>query len=145
MEKFELSVQIRWADIDSNFHLRHSVFYDWAAMCRLDYLKERGLTSALMQKLHFGPVIFREECVFRKEINYDDKVRINLKLLKSRRDYSRWTIVHEIKKNDDTLCALVTIDGAWLNTIDRKLFIPPAEVVHAFQQVPPDENFQWLD
>ena len=145
MDKFELPIQIRWADIDSNFHLRHSVYYDWAAMCRLDYLKERGLSADLMQKLHFGPVIFREESVFRKEINYNDKVSINLSLLKSRRDYSRWTIVHEIKKNSDTLCALVTIDGAWLHTIDRKLFIPPAEVTHVFRQIPTDENFQWLD
>lgn len=145
MKKFELQVQVRWADIDSNFHLRHSVYYDWAAMCRLDYLKERGMTSVLMQKLHFGPIIFREEAVFRKEINYEDKVSITLKLLKSRRDFSRWTIVHEIVKNADTLCTLVTIDGAWLNTVHRKLFIPPVEVVQIFQQMPSDENFQWLD
>ncbi len=145
MNKFEWPIQIRWSDIDSNFHLRHSVFYDWAAMCRLNFLKERGLTAALMKKLHFGPVIFREECVFRKEIHYDDTVTINLKLLKSRRDYSRWTIVHGIKKNEDVLCATVTIDGAWLNTTDRKLFIPSAEIIRVFQQVPPDEYFQWLD
>jgi acyl-CoA thioester hydrolase len=145
MKKFELKVQIRWADIDPNFHLRHSVYYDWAAMCRLDFLKERGMTPALMQELHFGPIIFREEAVFRKEIKYDDKVSINLKLLKSRRDFSRWTVVHEIMKNADTLCAVVTVDGAWINTAERKLFIPPAEVVHIFQQMPADENFQWLD
>lgn len=145
MEKFEMPVQFRWADLDPNFHFRHSVYYDWATMCRFDFLKERGLNAALMKKLNFGPIIFREEAVFRKEIIYEDKVSINLKLLKSRRDFSRWTIVHEIKKNADTLCALVTIDGAWLNTIHRKLFIPPAEVVQIFQQMPIDENFQWLD
>ncbi len=145
MEKFEQTVQIRWADIDPNFHLRHSVYYDWAAMCRLDFLKERGMTPALMQKLHFGPILFREEAVFRKEIKYDDKVSIDLKLLKSRRDFSRWTIVHEIKKNADTLSALVTVDGAWINTIERKLFIPPAEAARAFQQLPLAEQFQWVD
>ena len=145
MEKFEFPVQIRWADLDPNFHFRHSVYYDWATSCRLDFLKERGLTSALMQKLHFGPVIFREECVFRKEMNFDDKVSIDLKLLKSRRDYSRWTFVHQIRKNCDTVCAIITIDGAWMDAIERKLIIPPAEVVQVFQQIPSDENFQWLD
>jgi acyl-CoA thioester hydrolase len=145
MEKFELPVQIRWADLDPNFHLRHSVYYDWAAMCRIDFLDKRGLTPALMQSLNFGPIIFREECVFRKEIKYGDKVSINLKITKGKRDYSRWTIIHEIKKNEDIFCALVTIDGAWLNTIERKLFTPPAEVVTVFQQMPIDENFQWLD
>ncbi len=145
MEKFEMPVQFRWADLDPNFHFRHSVYYDWATMCRFDFLKERGLNATLMKKLNFGPIIFREEAVFRKEINYDDKVSINLKLLKSRRDFSRWTVVHEIRKNDDTLCAIVTIDGAWMNTVERKLFIPPAEAAHVFQQMPSDGNFQWLD
>ena len=70
---------------------------------------------------------------------------INLKLIKGRRDYSRWTIAHEIKKSDDTLCAVVTIDGAWLNVVERKLFIPPAEVIAVFSQMPLGEDFQWLD
>ena len=145
MEIFVLPVQIRWSDLDPNFHLRHSVYYDWAALCRISFLEGRGLTPALMQKLQFGPIIFREECVFRKEIKYGDQVSINLKLIKGRRDYSRWTIIHEIKKNDNTLCAIVTIDGAWLNVVERKLFIPPAEVVNVFKQMPIDESFQWLD
>lgn len=145
MDPFVLPIQIRWADIDSNFHIRHSVYYDWAAMCRLSFLEGRGLTPALMQRLQFGPVIFREECVFRKEIKYGDRVCINLKLVKGRKDYSRWTIVHEIKKNDDTLCAVITIDGAWINVSERKLFVPPAEVAQIFQQMPLDENFGWLD
>jgi acyl-CoA thioester hydrolase len=145
MEIFSMPLQIRWADLDPNFHLRHSVYYDWAAMCRLDYLEEKGLTTAVMQRLNFGPIIFREEAVFRKEIKYGDQININLKLIKGRRDYSRWTIAHEIKKNDDTLCATVTIEGAWLNVVERKLFVPPAEAADVFRQMPVDENFQWLD
>lgn len=145
MEKFELPVQIRWADLDPNFHVRHSVYYDWAAMCRIDFLQGLGLTPALMQSLYFGPIIFREECVFRKEIKHGDKVSIDLRLIKGKKDYSRWTIVHEITKNENILCAVVTIDGAWLNTIERKLFIPPPEVAKVFQQMPMGESFQWLD
>jgi acyl-CoA thioester hydrolase len=145
MEMFTMPVQVRWSDLDPNFHLRHSVYYDWAAMCRISYLGEQGLTPAMMQQHQFGPIIFREEAVFRKEIKYGDVVSINLKLVKGRRDYSRWTIVHEIKKQEDVLCALVTIDGAWLNVVERKLFIPPPEVITVFQQMPMGEAFEWLD
>ncbi len=145
MELYSQPLQIRWSDLDPNFHLRHSVYYDWAAMCRMDYLIQHGLTPAVMQKLHFGPIIFREEAVFRKEIKYGDTMSINLKLIKGRRDYSRWTIAHEIKKSDDTLCAVVTIDGAWLNVVERKLFTPNAEVTAVFSQMPIGEDFQWLD
>jgi acyl-CoA thioester hydrolase len=114
-------------------------------MCRIKYLNENGLTPAMMQKLHFGPIIFREEAVFRKEIKFDDQVTINLKVIKGRRDFSRWTISHEIKKSDNILCALVNIDGAWINTVERKIFIPPDEVAQVFGQMPMDAGFQWLD
>lgn len=145
MEFFVMPVQIRWSDLDPNFHLRHTAYYDWATMSRLSFIEERGLTPALMQQLQFGPIILREECVFRKELKYGDQVTINLKLMKGRRDFSRWTIAHEIKKSGDIVCAIVTIDGAWMNVTERKLFIPPAEVAQVFQQMPMDENFQWLD
>ena len=145
MELYSHPLQIRWSDLDPNFHLRHSVYYDWGALCRMEYLIQHGLTPAVMQKLHFGPIIFREEAVFRKEIKYGDNLNINLKLVKGRRDYSRWTIAHEIKKQEDTLCAVVTVDGAWMNLKERKLFIPSVEVTDVFSQMPIGEDFQWLD
>jgi acyl-CoA thioester hydrolase len=121
------------------------VYYDWAAMCRIKFLNDNGLTQTLMQKYHFGPIIFREEAVFRKEIRFDDQVIVNLNLIKGKRDFSRWTISHDIIKNDDTLCAVVTIDGAWINTVERKIFIPPAEVAEVFLQMPMHSGFQWVD
>lgn len=143
MSVFELPLQIRWSDLDPNFHLRHSVYYDWAALCRMEFLIKHGLSPAMMQGLQFGPIIFREEAVFRKEIKYGDAISINMKLVKARRDYSRWSIAHEISKTDGTLCAIVTIDGAWLNTAERKLFIPPAEVAQVFGQMPIGEHIIW--
>ncbi|MBL7732834.1 MAG: acyl-CoA thioesterase [Chitinophagaceae bacterium] len=145
MSQFSMPVQVRWSDLDPNFHLRHSVYYDWAAMCRMNYLTIHGLTPAVMQQHRFGPIIFREECVFYKEIKYGDAVTINMNLLKGKKDYSRWTIQHEIKKQEDILCAKVSIDGAWLNIVERKLFIPPAEVVTVFSQMPLSEGFEWTE
>jgi len=145
MGVFSMPLQIRWSDLDPNFHLRHSVYYDWAAQCRIEFLKEKGLTPAVMQQLNFGPIILREEAVFRKEIKYGDTVQIDLRLIRGKRDYSRWTIAHEIKKNENVLCAVVTIDGAWLNVIERKLFIPPVEAIRVFQQMPVDDHFEWMN
>src|SRR4051812_7192890 len=101
MENFILPVQIRWSDLDPNFHLRHSVYYDWGAMCRIEFLYQHKLTSDVMIKLQFGPILFREECIFRKEIRFGDIVTVDLELIKSRKDYSRWTIQHTIRKNDE--------------------------------------------
>jgi len=145
MESFTTKIQIRWSDLDPNAHLRHSVYYDWGALCRIDFLQSHGLTTGLMQELHFGPILFREECIFRKEIRLGDKVTIDVKLLKSRRDYSRWTFQHDIIKNEDILSAVLTVDGAWINTALRKLATPPPKVAEVFSQIPYDKDFQWLD
>jgi acyl-CoA thioester hydrolase len=144
MESFIIPVQVRWSDMDPNFHLRHSVYYDWGALCRVEFLYKHELTADVMMKLQFGPILFKEECVFRKEIRLGDNVTINLQLLKSRKDYSRWTIQHTIKKSED-ISAILTVDGAWLDTMKRKLAIPPQQVIHVFGQMPASENFQWLD
>jgi acyl-CoA thioester hydrolase len=145
MKEFRKEIQVRWSDLDPNFHLRHSVYYDWGAYCRIDFLEQTGLTTEVMHRLHFGPILFREECVFRKEIRLGDKVTINLHIIKAKRDYSRWSIQHTINKNGDTMAAIITVDGAWLDVMKRKLATPPAEVFNTFSQMPVSENFQWLD
>jgi len=145
MEIFILPLQVRWSDMDPNFHLRHSVYYDWGALCRVDFLSKYHLTPDVMMKLQLGPILLREECVFRKEIRPGDNVTINLELLRSKRNYSRWTIQHTIMKNGDTVSAIITVDGAWIDVVKRKLIVPPQEAIQAFEQMPMVEKFQWLD
>lgn len=140
-----MDIQVRWADLDPNFHMRHSVYYDWGAMCRVQFLNELGFTANEMLQNNLGPILFREEAVFRKEIKPGDKVTINLKMLKAKKDFSRFTIQHEIKKNGDVLAAVLTVDIAWIDTIRRKLADLPGEIQKLFHESPKAENFQWLD
>src|SRR4051812_41134119 len=80
MENYAKEVEVRWSDLDPNYHLRHSVYYDWGAYLRLTFLNENGLTPSVMLQHHFGPVLFREESVFKREIFFGDTVTINIKL-----------------------------------------------------------------
>ncbi|MFN2458695.1 MAG: acyl-CoA thioesterase [Chitinophagaceae bacterium] len=143
MSNFLQVVQIRWSDLDPNFHLRHSVYYDWGAFCRIEFLNKYGLTAEVMQQLQFGPILFREECIFRKEIKSGDEVQITLELVKSKKDFSRWTIQHHITKNSNVLSAVLTVDGAWLNTRERRLASPPEQVHQVFSNMPKSEKFEW--
>ncbi|MGZ8540753.1 MAG: acyl-CoA thioesterase [Chitinophagaceae bacterium] len=145
MENFIKEVQVRWSDLDPNVHLRHSVYYDWGAFCRIAFLSGHQLTTELMQRLQIGPILFREECIFKKEIRLGDKVTIDLQILRAKRDFSRWTIQHTICKNDEAVAAILTVDGAWLDTAKRKLATPPSQVSDVFSQMPLGANFQWLD
>lgn len=144
MDEFKLDIQLRWADLDPNFHIRHAVYYDWGAVCRIEFLGKYDLNASSLQQLEIGPILFREECLFKKEIRSGDIITIDLQLSKAKRNFSRWSIQHTIRKNGDTIAAIVTVDGAWINTVARKLAIPPLNVEKAFLAMPTTENFHWM-
>lgn len=138
-------VEVRWSDLDPNFHLRHSVYYDWGAFVRMSFMTERGITPSLLIQLHTGPILFREECIFKREIGFDDTVELNLTLTKASHDMGRWSMKHEIWKNRDTLSAILHIDGAWLDTKTRKLTVPPASFREVFDSLPKSNDFSWIE
>ena len=141
MDSYTKNIEIRWSDLDPNFHLRHSVYYDFGAFCRIQFLASYHITAQFMYQHHFGPIIFREECVFKKEIRLSDKVSIDIKLVKARPDGSRWTMQHQIFVNNEILAAVITLDGAWMDTVQRKLIVPPPEVQLCFELGPKLEGF----
>ncbi len=142
MNNFQKNIEIRWSDLDPNFHVVHSKYYDFGAYCRMAFLVENGLTPAFMQEQHIGPILFREECIFKREILFGDRVMVNVKVDKLTADFGRWTMVHEIYKNDETLAAIITADGAWLNTIIRKLTAPPEIITSLFESAPKTATFK---
>ena len=144
MSSYVKTVEVRWADLDPNFHLRHSVYYDYGAYCRIAFLEAHGLTAVFMAQHYVGPILFREECIFRREIRMGDTVTIDLRLLKAKEDQSRWSIQHHIYKNTDTLAAVLTVEGAWIDTKLRKLSAPPEQVLHVFNNMPRAEEFDWM-
>ena len=144
MEKYLKKVEIRWSDLDPNFHIRHSVYYDWGAFVRMIFFNEIGITLAAMMQHNIGLIILREECVFKKEIIWGDNITINLKLLQSKKNGSRWTLQHEIFKNENILSAVITLDGAWIDTQKRKLTTPPESFAEEFNKIPKADNFKWI-
>ena len=138
---YSKKIEIRWSDLDPNFHLRHSVYYDMGAYARISFLHETGITPQVMTQHHIGPIIFREECLFKKEIKFGDEITINLQLDKLSTNSSKWTMKHEIWKNGDTLAALLTIDGAWMDTQLRKITTPPEIFIKGFELIPKTKSF----
>jgi acyl-CoA thioester hydrolase len=141
MQKFSIPIQIRWADIDQNRHLRHSVYYDYGAMTRIEFLNSHGLTSTRFEEIHMGPILFREEAIFKREIKFGDSIMVDVELVKASTDYARWSMRHHFLKPDGTLSAIINIDGAWINIIERKLAVPPPFVQTIFSGLPRSADF----
>ena len=141
MDKYSKKIEVRWADLDPNFHVLHSRYYDFGAYCRMSFLTDNGMSAAMMIEHNLGPVIFREECVFKKEIKFGDEVEVFLKLKKCNADASRWSMVSELWINGNTLAAVINIDGAWIDTKLRKLAIPPEICKTGMNAIPKTEDF----
>jgi acyl-CoA thioester hydrolase len=144
MMNYEKKIEIRWADLDPNFHVLHSKYYDFGAYSRMSFFTENGVTVALMQEYHIGPIVFREECVFKSEIKFGDTITINLLLQKTTEDYRKWTLQNEIWKNGDTLAAVITVEGSWMDTVLRKVTVPPAQFKQCFEAIPKSPGFELI-
>ncbi|HZX74017.1 MAG TPA: acyl-CoA thioesterase [Cyclobacteriaceae bacterium] len=144
MENFSIPIQLRWSDIDANRHLRHSAYYDFGAAVRVKFLSERGITSEKLEELKIGPVLFREEAIFKREVKFEDQITIDMQLVKCTPDYGRWSIRHNIVKADGTLAAVINIDAAWIDLVKRKLTLPPEFILHIFETFPKSPDFQFI-
>jgi acyl-CoA thioester hydrolase len=144
MINYTLPIQIRWADIDANNHLRHSVYFDYAAAMRINLLSNHGLTTKKLDEFRIGPILFREEILFKKEVRLEDSLTLDVEVVKATANFSRWSIRHNYYKNEDILCAVLNIDGAWLDLDKRKLAEPNGTIIQAFEQFPKPADFELI-
>lgn len=142
MEKFSLPIQVRWSDIDQNRHLRHSAYYDYGATVRIACFSQHGLTNLKFEELHIGPILFREEAIFKREIKFEDQITIDMNVTKATADFSRWSIRHHFYKEDGTLCAIINLDGAWIDISKRKLAVPDEFTQKVFDNFPKAIDFE---
>jgi acyl-CoA thioester hydrolase len=140
MESVVFESKIMWSQLDANMHLRHSAYADFAAQARLELLKKLGCGMKEFAKHKIGPVLFREELIYLKEVGPGDTIRITCELNKLSEDHSRWSFVQQMYKGDGTKVATINVDGAWIDTKKRKLTTLPPELLMVFQSIPKTEG-----
>lgn len=97
-----------------------------------------------LEELGVGPILFREEAQFRKEIKFEDRITADMEVTKAKKDFSRWSIRHRLIKEDGTVAAIINMDGAWMNLSLRKLTAPDAFVHSVFDAFPKSDDFHWI-
>jgi len=144
MDNFSLSIDVRWADVDANRHVRHSAYPDYAAHMRIRLLQAIDMDIETLAKHSLGPVLFREETIFHREAGLNETLSVNAKLQKVRQDGSRWTFVQEVFRADGKLSAVVTVDGDWIDLKKRKLCALPDQFLSSFVDIPRTEDFAFI-
>ncbi|GAA4299917.1 thioesterase family protein [Nibribacter koreensis] len=133
-----------WSQVDANMHLRHSAYADFGAQARIVLPNELGLDFSVFQKLQMGPILFREELTYQREVGINDNIRILSFLTKAKPDGSRWSIRHDLYRGDGVKAAVINVDGAWLDLRHRKLTGLPPEVAAKFMEVAKSEDFEQI-
>jgi len=141
MEAYELKVAVRWADLDPNGHVRHSVYYDYGAQVRITCLQQAGVGIDWMARHGLGPVMFREEARFFRELNLGDEILIDMRLAGLSPDHRKWSMRHRICRGGE-VCATLNLDGAWLDLKTRRIIQPPKDLLERFAATPRTEDFR---
>lgn len=135
MNYFQKNFEVRWADVDPNMHLRHTVFIEYTDQVRVAYFDSKEFSFLNFRKLKIGPVIFKVTASYRKEVHLSETITINCKLEHLSNDYRKWKISHDIFNQKNELSCTVELEGAWLDLKKRKLTVPPIEIIKAMQDM----------
>ncbi|MEX2531773.1 MAG: thioesterase family protein [Gemmatimonadota bacterium] len=141
---FEERFEVRWSDLDPNRHVRNTIYSELATQTRLRLLEVYGFPAAEFERLRFGPVMFREEIRYRRELHFGDTVTVNALLSGLSEDGSQWRMHQEVTRADGKQSAALTIDGAWLQLDSRKLVAPPPALLELLGRLPGTADFEVL-
>ena len=139
---FKVQFVTRWADFDANIHMRHTAYNDYCAEARMRYFNSFGITVQDFAKEKVGPILFEENTKFLKEIHMGEDISVNLKILGLSKNGERWKIQHEVFNTKGKLSAIITVYGAWLDLVKRKLIVPPVKFQKTFIGTERTENFE---
>ena len=139
---FQVSFDTKWADFDPNRHMRHTAYNDYAAEVRVRYFAKNNFSIDEFTRHNLGPILFKEETSFRKEIHLGENITVNLKLQGLSENNERWKLVHEVYNEAGKLSAIIKVYGAWIDLTKRKLRIPPVETKEMFAFAEKSEDFE---
>lgn len=134
--------QVLWSQLDPNMHLRHSAYADFGAQARSNMLNKLGLSLQAFSKYSIGPILFREELVYYREIGIDERVYVTVELLKLNLLNDRFSFRHEVFKENGVKSATIIVDGAWMNLKERKLTQVPSDWHSILQRIPRAEDYE---
>lgn len=141
---FKVHFSIRWADLDANRHVRNTVFSEFATHTRFRLLEAHGFPQERFESLRFGPVMFREEIRYRRELVFGDDATVSVIAAGLSEDGSRWRVHQEVTRADGKQAAILRIDGAWIDLDSRKLIPPPPDLLDLMRGLPRTDDFEVL-
>ncbi|MFQ5635693.1 MAG: acyl-CoA thioesterase [Gammaproteobacteria bacterium] len=113
--------RVLYSDLDTNGHVANTSYLRYSLDTRVGYLLANGLTAEMMRESGFGPVVFREELTYRKELFAAEDIEVRYWVRSLNADGIRFDLCTAIHRQDGELAARVDIQGGWMNLARRRL------------------------
>ncbi len=144
MSDFRREYRVIWANLDPNRHMRHTAYNDFAAQLRVEFFTEMGMSIEKLVEMGIGPILFREDTRFLREVHLNELITVGLSVSKARKDGSKWSIRHSIYKESGELSCTIDVEGSWLDLENRKIIAPPQALMNIMLNAPRTQDFEWM-
>ena len=145
MASFTVTTYARWPDMDFNGHMRNAAYLGAAEDCRMQFFAANGFAMDEFARRRLGPVVMRDELVYRRELRLLETATVSLTLAGLSEDASRFMLRNTVTRDSDCqVAATVTSTGGWLDLAERRLTAPPDELAALLWSIDKDEDFEVL-
>ncbi len=114
---FQLTISIRWGDMDAMGHLNNASYFRYLETCRIDWMTSVGCGPNPKGE---GPVILNAFCNFYKQLEYPGDVLINLYTSDpGRSTFESWATLSRVDSPLE-ICAEGGATTVWVNFPEQK-------------------------
>lgn len=133
---------VGWGDLDGNNHFANVAILHRAADARLLFFAARGFPGSRFAEEKVGPVMLRDELVYRKELRLLEEFTVDLRLVGLSPDGVRFALENTFRNTSGEVTAIVTSEGVWLDLEKRKPRPPPPDLDAVQRQMPRGDLFK---
>ena len=126
--RFEQRYRVSWSDLDGNAHMGNTSYLSYASNTRVDYFTEHGFPPTRFASERFGPVVTRDELIYRKELRLMDEFAVDLELVGISKNGIRFRLRNAFRTAVGDVAASVTSVGVWFDLEHRRPRVPPPDI-----------------
>jgi acyl-CoA thioester hydrolase len=125
---FDQSFRVGWSDLDGNAHMGNTSYLEYASDTRMLFFARHGFTVARFASEKFGPVVVRDELVYRRELRLLDEFTVDFQLAGISDDGVRFRVRNTFRNASNDVVATVTSEGVWFDLELRRPRSPPKDL-----------------
>jgi acyl-CoA thioester hydrolase len=125
---FEHRFRVGWSDLDANAHMGNTSYLDHASNTRMIFFSQHGFSVGRFASEKFGPVVMRDELVYRKELRLMDEFTVSFESAGISYDGVRFRVRNTFYNTANDVAATVTSEGVWFDLERRRPRVPPHDL-----------------